>query len=319
MVSVLDKTSRSQIATGYNPPAVTPWTRAHPERSRLPRFLLVLGASALVVYIAACAFFYFFQDAMTFPAPTQYAKATPSDVGISFEDLHIPVNGSEQIHCWWIPADSASDRVVLVFHGNGYVLDQGIPGKFASDIEFIPLHRIAVNLLLVDYRGYGSSSPGVPNEKRVFEDARAAFAYLRSQRKIESRHIVLLGRSFGTGPATQLAVEHPDAGGLILISPFTSVPDAAKAISYLNAFPIRLLSHNRFDNLSKIASVRIPVFIAVGTLDDLTPPAMAQALFQKANEPKRLYLVPEAGHNSVINVGGEALLGEISAFLETLR
>ena len=298
---------------------MTPWTRADPERSRLSRFLLVLSVSVLVVYIAVCVFFYFLQDAMTFPAPTQYAKATPSDVGIVFEDLHIPVNGSDQIHCWWIPANSASDRVVLVFHGNGYVLDQGISQKFAIDIEFIPLHRVAANLLLIDYRGYGSSSPGVPNEKRVFEDARAAFAYLRTQRKVESRNIVLLGRSIGTGPATQLAVEHPDAGGLILISPFTSVPDAAKAISYLNAFPIRLLSHNRFDNLSKIASVRIPVFIAVGTVDDLTPPAMAQALFQKANEPKRLYLVPGAGHNSVISVGGETLLDQISAFLETLR
>jgi pimeloyl-ACP methyl ester carboxylesterase len=54
------------------------------------------------------------------------------------------------------------------------------------------------------------------------------------------------------------------------------------AISYVNAFPIRLLSHNRFDNLSKIESVHVPVFIAVGMNDDLTPPAMVQALFQKA-------------------------------------
>jgi hypothetical protein len=256
---------------------------------------------------------------MTFPAPTQYAKATPSDAGISFEDLRIPVDGSEWIHCWWIPAASPSDKVLLVFHGNGYVLDQGFSGKSNNEVEFVPLQRLGANLLLVDYRGYGSSSPGTPNEKRVFDDARAAYAYLTTQRNVASGNIILLGRSIGTGPATELATEHPDAGGLILISPFTSVPDAAKAIWYLNAFPIRLLSHNRFDNLSRIESVHVPVFIAVGTNDDLTPPAMTQALFQKANEPKRLYLAPGAGHNDMISVGGQPLFDQLSAFLQTLR
>ena len=39
---------------------------------------------------------------MTFPAPTEYSPATPTNAGIPFEDLHIPVNESEQIHAWWI-------------------------------------------------------------------------------------------------------------------------------------------------------------------------------------------------------------------------
>jgi hypothetical protein len=290
------------------------------EQSHLRKVPLAVGAILLLTYVAICAFFYFQQDAMTFPAATQYAKATPSDVGIPFEDLRIPVDGSEWIHCWWILAAFPSDRVLLVFHGNGYVLDQGFSGKSATnEVEFVPLHRLGVNLLLVDYRGYGSSSPGTPNEKRVFEDARAAYAYLNTQRNVASRNIILLGRSIGTGPATELAMEHPDAGGLILISPFTSVPDAAKAIWYLNAFPIRLLSHNPFDNLSKIESVHVPVFIAVGTNDDLTPPAMAQALFRKANEPKRLYLARGAGHNDMISLGGQPLFDQLSAFLQTLR
>jgi hypothetical protein len=292
---------------------------ASPEKSQLRKVLLALSVSLLLAYLAICAFFYFQQDAMTFPAPTQYAKATPSDAGISFEDLRIPVDGSEWIHCWWIPAASPSDKVLLVFHGNGYVLDQGFSGKSNNEVEFVPLQRLGANLLLVDYRGYGSSSPGTPNEKRVFDDARAAYAYLTTQRNVASGNIILLGRSIGTGPATELATEHPDAGGLILISPFTSVPDAAKAIWYLNAFPIRLLSHNRFDNLSRIESVHVPVFIAVGTNDDLTPPAMTQALFQKANEPKRLYLAPGAGHNDMISVGGQPLFDQLSAFLQTLR
>jgi fermentation-respiration switch protein FrsA (DUF1100 family) len=271
-------------------------------------FLIVLVA----IYLAACAFFYLQQDQMTFPAPLEYAKATPLDAGIPFEDLHIPVNGSEQIHAWWIPASTASDKVLLVFHGNGYVLEQAARGELA------PLHALGTNLLMIDYRGYGSSSPGDANEKRVYEDARAAFNYLTVQRRVPNRDIIFLGRSIGTGPATEMAKEHPEAGGLILISAFTSTIDIAKTIRYLRPFPLTLLSHNRFDNLSKMDAVHIPIFIAVGTADTFTPPAMAQALLQRAHEPKQLYLSQGADHNDIMSNGVAMLEAQLSAYLQTI-
>ncbi len=178
----------------------------------LGRFVVGFLAVLAVIYLSACAFFYLQQDQMTFPAPRDYAAATPLDVGVPFEDLHIPVNGSEQIHAWWIPASAAGDEVLLVFHGNGYVLEQAARGDLA------PLHALGTNLLMIDYRGYGSSSPGIPTENRVDEDARAAFSYLTVQKRVPGRAIIFLGRSIGTGPATEMAKEHPEAGGLILIS-----------------------------------------------------------------------------------------------------
>lgn len=252
---------------------------------------------------------------MTFPAPTHYPRATPADAGVPFEDLHIPITGSEQIHAWWIPAIQPSEKVLLMFHGNGYVLEQA-----ASPAgEMMPLHGLGVNLLLVDYRGYGSSTPGTPNESRVYQDARAALGYLLNQRHLPIHDLIFMGRSIGTGPATQLALEHPDAAGLILESPFTSVPEAAKAIWYLRAFPLSLFVHNCFDNLSKIGSVHIPVFITVGSEDTLTPPQMAAALFQRAHQPKRIYVVPRAGHNDIVEVGGEALKNQLSVFIADLK
>jgi uncharacterized protein len=277
------------------------------------RFVAGLLIVLAVIYFSVCTFFYFQQDQMTFPAPHEYASTTPLDVGVPFEDLHIPVNGSGQIHAWWIPAATASHKVLLVFHGNGYVLEQAARG------ELLPLHGLGTNLLMIDYRGYGSSSPGTPNEKRVYEDARAAFSYLTAHRRIPGRDIIFLGRSIGTGPATEMAKEHPEAGGLILVSAFTSTVAIAKTIWYLRPFPLSLLSHSRFDTLSKIDTVRVPVFIAVGTADRLTPPAMAQALWQKANEPKWFYLSPGADHNDMMSTGVTELDARISAFLQTLR
>ncbi len=220
------------------------------------------------MYVALCLFIYFQQDQMQFPTLTEYEKVTPLNIGIAFEDLHIPVNRSEQIHAWWIPASSPSNKVVLSFHGN---------------------------------------ASGMPNEKRVYDDARAAFTYLTVQRGVPSRDIILEGHSLGTGPATEMAKEHPDVGGLVLVSPLTSTPDIVKVVPefwYLRAIPVELLSHNKFDNLSKIDSVHVPVLVAVGTSDDVTIPAFAQILYQKANQPKRLYLVPRAGHMDIWETEG---------------
>jgi fermentation-respiration switch protein FrsA (DUF1100 family) len=57
------------------------------------------------------------------------------------------------------------------------------------------------------------------------------------------------------------------------------------------------------------------VFITVGTEDTLTPPEMAKALFQDANQPKELYLVPGADHNGIVGIGGQALEKQISGFI----
>jgi uncharacterized protein len=119
-----------------------------------------------------------------------------------------------------------------------------------------------------------------------------------------------------------MAKEHPDVGGLVLISPYTSIPDVTMHLPelwYLRPLPVRLLSHSKFDNLSKIDSVHVPVFIAVGTADENTIPTMAQALFQKANEPKRLYLSLGAAHNNIWEIKTEELLTQIRAFMQTLR
>jgi len=277
-------------------------------------FVLVLCG----LYLAACGLFYFQQDKLVFPAPTQYPKTTPQDIGLLFEDLHIPVNGSEQIHAWWIPAASPTDRVALLLQGNGVVINVSF-GADRAMFESTPLHDLGLNLLMLDYRGYGTSSPIHPSEQHLNQDAQAAYAYLTDQRHIPSRDVIIVGRSIGTGPATELATHHPDASGLILMSPFTRLSDAGKSIPFLRPLPISLLMRNTFDNLSKIDAVRVPLLIIVGSEDHLATPAMAQAVFEKANQPKRLYVQPGASHNHLVDVGGKTLEDQIGAFIRSLK
>jgi fermentation-respiration switch protein FrsA (DUF1100 family) len=92
---------------------------------------------------------------------------------------------------------------------------------------------------------------------------------------------VLVGRSLGASLAIDLAGRRP-CRALIVYSPFTSFPDLAQ--EKYPWLPARWLVRNRFDNLSKIARSRGPVFVAHGTADALVPSS------------KRLFLM-DGGHN----------------------
>jgi len=119
-----------------------------------------------------------------------------------------------------------------------------------------------------------------------------------------------------------MAKEHPDVGGLVLVSAFTSAFDVLKYIPelwYVRALPYPLLLHTRFDNLSKMNSVHVPVLLVVGSLEDTGPFPMARTLFQKANEPKRLYVSPGAGHDNVWEIKTDQLMAEISGFIQSLH
>jgi pimeloyl-ACP methyl ester carboxylesterase len=270
---------------------------------------LRLTVYAATIYLTIGAYFFFEQSKLLFPAPKNYPNATPSDAGLKYEDLRIPVGGESHLHAWWIPHCDAGPKTILMFHGNGYVLEQ------MATTEAPALHALGVNLLLVDYRGYGSSTGLGPTELTIDQDADAALSYILRERKIPIDSIFVMGRSIGSGPAVHLASRNPGVAGLILESPFSSVDDAARAVWYLRIYPTGMMLRTHFDNYAGIASVRAPVFIATGTADDLTPPWMARKLFGRAGEPKKILLIDRAGHNDLTDVGGAALQAALRTFL----
>ena len=268
------------------------------------------SATGLAIgYLLAGLLLYFEQGDLLFPAPKSYEKDTPATVHLPFEDLHIAVSPSEYLHAWWIPAAAPSAKVILMFHGNGYVLEN------IATSEAVVLHEIGTNLLLVDYRGYGGSSPAKTRESTVYEDARSALSYLTEHRRVSVHDIYVLGRSIGSGPATQSALENPRLGGLILESPFSSIDDAARVLPVTRMFPVHWMLRTHFDNLSKIGSVRVPLLMVSGSADSLTPVWMAKAIFAQANQPKQLMVIPGAGHDDLLFVGGQALTDALRNFV----
>lgn len=68
---------------------------------------------------------------------------------------------------------------------------------FLSLSNVYGLYRwLGVNLLLLEYRGYGLSS-GSPSEAGLYLDAQAAVSYLKTRTDIDQAKIIIFGRSLG--------------------------------------------------------------------------------------------------------------------------
>jgi uncharacterized protein len=274
----------------------------------MPKF----GYVIVSVYVLLVTLTVVFQGKLIFPAPTSVPAITPADKGLAFEDLRIPVDRKTFVRAWWIPSKQPSAKVILYFHGNASAL------AFEAEHEAELLHETGANLLLVEYRGYPGSSPLQTSGTTTASDALAALHYLQQERHIALANIVICGWSVGSGVAAQLARDAPGAGGLILVSPITSVPDVANSewlFKYLLR-PAQWLRHdNDFATKDKIGSIHMPVFFMTGTEDVIAPPWMAKELFARANEPKSLRLIDEADHNDIMQMGGHILLEQMKVIL----
>jgi fermentation-respiration switch protein FrsA (DUF1100 family) len=234
-----------------------------------------------------------------FPSPGPVPSA--ATVLPNGQDVVLETDDGIRLGAWYFPLPGGGPAV-LVCNGNG--------GDRSGRVELAAaLNRIGLSVLLFDYRGYGGN-PGKPSEDGTAADARAAHAWLAAQPDVEK--IVYFGESLGAAVAVGLAVDTAPAG-LILRSPFTSLPDVG-AMHY-PWLPVRWLLMDRYPSIDRIASVHVPVMVVAGDRDDIVPESLSRRLFDAADEPKRYVMVPGAGHNDPALVDGPQMIGEIQGFL----
>lgn len=179
----------------------------------------------------------------------------------------------------------------MYLHGNGLNIGANINQSYR-------FRQLGFSVLLIDYRGYGSSEGGFPNESQVYEDAETAYNYLVKQRQLSPIQILLYGHSLGGAVAIELAIKHPEAAGLIVQSSFTSMADMVENNALTRIFPVRLLLTQRFNSIAKVKLLRMPVLFVHGTADPFIPAIMSKKLYAACAEPKQLLLVSNAKHNN---------------------
>lgn len=223
---------------------------------------------------------------------------------------------NQSLHAWWWPAQRADAPAILYLHGVRW----NLTGQL---FRIEQLHAMGYSVLAVDYRGFGQSRGDLPSETTVYEDAQVAwerFAQLQPDRNKR----LIFGHSLGGAVAVELAAElsrqaqkdgSPSAArGLILESTFTSLGDVAAVVAD-TALPVRWLLSQKFDSIDKIDQVGMPVLLVHGQDDRYVPPRFSQQLYEAAQQPKTLLLVPGASHNNSMSLAGPRYRQAIKALL----
>jgi hypothetical protein len=274
--------------------------------SRRIRWTLAL---ALLAYLLVCGYFWAIQRSKMYE-PSAAMQTTPDRLGMKYEHFTIPSGAGAargELDSWWIPAEQADAPTLLYLHGNKDNISHLI-GHTQR------LHEAGYNLLLADYRGYGKSTGGAPDENKLYEDAEAAWNYLLQQRHLDPKRIFIYGYSLGGAVAIELAVRHPEAAGLIAEATFTSMRDMAeREYPWL---PVDTLLHQRFDSIAKVWKLKIPVLFIHGTWDKRTPHQMSQQLYERAASPRTIKLIEGGEHTNSSTV---ALLEYRAALNEFTR
>ena len=284
-------------------------------KKRLKRLLIGAVTLLLASYALASTYIYARQTYFIF-SPKRIIAHTPAEYQLRYENVLMNANAGtdkpERLHAWWLPAEYPSNRVLIYLHGSAL----NIGANITHARRFI---RMGFSVLLVSYRGYGISEGSFPSEMQVYEDARVAWAYLVEQKGIDPGNIIVYGHSLGGAVAIQLAVEHPEAGGVIVEAAFTSIADLARQIPKYRVFPTKLLVHQRFDSLQKVPQLRTPILYIHGTSDRRVPFEMSRKLYQRTASAKRLKLILGGGHNNSAAVGADEYLKAVKSFIEYAR
>lgn len=227
--------------------------------------------------------------------------------GLPIEDVSIETADSVKLHSWWIPSAGAK-FTFLAFHGNASnIANRGEVYRF--------LWKLPVNVLAVEYRGYGRSG-GVPSEQGLYRDAQAAYDYLLRSRGIKPEQIFSFGQSLGTAVAVDLATQRK-VRGIVLEAPFPSARAVAK-----KAYPFLpgagWVAKSKFDTARKLAGLDVPVLVVHCTNDPLIPSPLSEEVFHAAREPKSFLEIQGMCHEEASQVSPERYAARLREFLAGL-
>ena len=251
--------------------------------------VLPLLYTGLAIFVGLCAVLYLLQEQLIFLRPP-LADGDRHAVQLlsGTSEIRITAYDGTRLHGWLrhTAKEPPARGLVIYFGGNA----EEVSGQMHDAPMLAPWSVAAVN-----YRGYGLSE-GRPSEEALASDALAIYDWLAKRKDIDPTHIVVFGRSLGSGVAVQLAASRPVAA-VMLVSPFDSLRSIAR--KQYPIVPVSLLLKHPFDSLAHAAEIEAPLLVIAGERDDLIPPGYSKRLHDAWPAPKQWVLVPQADHNDV--------------------
>ncbi|CAD5231596.1 unnamed protein product [Bursaphelenchus xylophilus] len=217
----------------------------------------------------------------------------------------VETSDKHYIGCVFIKSPRSNPRYTLLFsHPNGSDISDHLTGvpKLHDTADYLNC-----NICTYDYSGYGIST-GKPSETNAFRDIDAVHKHLRDVENIPDENIILWGSSIGTAITVHQALQLPNISGVILFSPPTSM---IRTLCWKRccccqqkqpcSSPNWRCNIDKFDTLSKISRIKVPLLICHGIEDELVPIEHGQALFDASQSVNTPLWVAGVGHNNLEN------------------
>ena len=233
----------------------------------MPTFIwyIIAGIAALTMLV------YFLQEKFIFK-PEKLKQDFQFKYDIPFKEYFFDIEPGVRINGLHFHRDNP-DGLILYFHGN----TRSIKGwaKYARDF-----YRYNYDVVLVDYRGFGKST-GKRSEKEMLSDMQ--FVYNVLLETYTEQHIIVYGRSIGSGFASKIASDNKPRY-LILDAPYYSFLKVVER--FLPILPVRYVLRYHLRTDKWIPMVNCHIYIIHGTKDWLIPIKHSERL-QKIN-PKKI-------------------------------
>jgi pimeloyl-ACP methyl ester carboxylesterase len=255
-------------------------TRFHLHKIYQLNFLSYILIGIVVLSILA----YFFQDRFIFK-PEKLKQDFIFDYDLPFRELFFDVSEGVRINGLHFYREEPLG-LILYLHGN----TRSIKGwaRFAKDF-----YRYNYDVVLVDYRGFGKST-GKRGEREIMGDLQ--FVYESLTKQTAEHHMIVYGRSLGSGFATKLASDNKPRY-LMLDAPYYNFKKVVTR--FLPFLPVWLVLQYHLRTDKWIRHVNCHTYIIHGTKDWLIPIRHSEEL-QKINPNKiTLIRIHGGGHNNL--------------------
>jgi uncharacterized protein len=222
--------------------------------------------------------------------------------GAKLENLDFTSQDGTNLTGWWVPRSGARNTVILLHTLGGNREDLS---AFAE-----PIWKAGFNLAMLDLRSHGMSGGRYFTYGfHEWRDSQAAIDAIN--RKQPNQTLSIVGVSAGGSVAIAAAAHDPRIRKMITIGTFADLGQTIESqVNWLPS-PWRQRAIDRAQDLAKfsvdetspkdwISQVKVPVMIAHGDADRYIPLQNGEQLFAAAQEPKLLYKIPGASHETML-------------------
>ncbi len=192
----------------------------------------------------------------------------------------------DYLPCAYFEFSSEADTMIY-FHSNAEDLSM-----LESVCETIR-DKLKVNVLAMEYCGYSVYKGSQTNAERIKFDCLALIHFLRDTLRVQTKRIILAGRSMGSGPSLYLA-SHFDFKMVTVVSGFLSIKKVAQDKFKL----FGLLVDHYFNNEEAIVKNKSPLLILHGKNDQIIRYQHAECLYDLAVCKAKILLFDDMSHNS---------------------